>query len=708
MNVTRRMAGICRPRWLILGTAVFLAIHRLPCEGQQAWVSSNKALLVGIEKYTKASPLQFVGNDLEQLATALDDRGGFDVSTVVDSARGSVGATPGASERDALQQRIESWLQGIRAKETALLYFSGHGFRDTNGKLYLAAIDCDPRDPIPGGIPVQWLRKKLENCPAKSKLLILDACHAGSAKGDEPVPLAKAINVEFRQMAGVTTLASCMGSEKSYLWSDKKQSLFTYFVAQGLRGHADANPQDDVVTVNELDTYVNDNVAKIAQSVLSATQTPTRIQGPNVTQHDVVNLKPGNLKGSLDDMAEQMDLLMRREKLPAVGVVPQFAYDKGQGLALGIDYGTLPSYLATELANRLGDKKQAEYRVVNPNAMGEILGERDVKPSEVGTSKTKGIAVEAAAEQVKLPAIISGTVVGRHKDKFQIKCQLLGTDWYDTIGSAGATAALNEQELAMMGVSFRVREDDRREQAPTVGSYVSVSAQLIGNVEPRLQQPEDVLASPRFPCGVEIRVKQGGRWQDRPLTFRDGRYDVELNTGDIYGIWLNNRSNQEVFARLLVDGLNTLPEKSQYKGVFVESAEQASHMVQAPPVSLAEARAWALYPKGEFPIKNADGETEIRSYAGVYSIRGFYASEGDRDPYNEFVVVDASQSVATQRGYTKHLGLITAAFYEAADKRSRGGGSGYGRRYDDQLQRYQGKNTPGNLLGVIHIRYGEQ
>ena len=33
-----------------------------------------------------------------------------------------------------------------------LVYFSGHGFKDKDGKLYLAPIDCDPADPPATGV----------------------------------------------------------------------------------------------------------------------------------------------------------------------------------------------------------------------------------------------------------------------------------------------------------------------------------------------------------------------------------------------------------------------------------------------------------------------------------------------------------------------------------------------------------------------------
>ena len=37
----------------------------------------------------------------------------------------------------------------------------------------------------------------------------------------------------------MATLASSTGDEKSQIWDDKEQSLYSYWLNQGLKGHAD-------------------------------------------------------------------------------------------------------------------------------------------------------------------------------------------------------------------------------------------------------------------------------------------------------------------------------------------------------------------------------------------------------------------------------------------------------------------------------------
>ena len=85
--------------------------------------------------------------------------------------------------KENIQRELPGWLKQAGPADQVLVFFSGHGFRDSQGQLYLAGLDCDPRDPAAGGVPVAWLRDQLAACPAKVKLLIIDACHAGSEKG---------------------------------------------------------------------------------------------------------------------------------------------------------------------------------------------------------------------------------------------------------------------------------------------------------------------------------------------------------------------------------------------------------------------------------------------------------------------------------------------------------------------------------------------
>lgn len=665
---------------LILAVSTNPASAGEPVEG--------RALVIGIQQYTTASRLPGVANDVRVLADTLEERGGYSVQTVVDSAKGDSSAMFGnQSERDSLQKAIGDWLAERKQDESALLYFSGHGFRDEEERLYLAAVDCDPKDPKPGGIPIAWLREQLVKCPAGAKLLILDACHAGNARSVEAKNLAtaKQLGEFFEKTEGLVTLASCTGEQQSYMWPKKKQSIFTYWLAQGLCGHADREPLGEI-TLNELDDYVTRKVARTAKTLHSLDQTPTRLQGPDVTQSEVMRLRPGSLKQSLDDMAEQMDVLIRLNNLQRVGIVPQFASGP-TGDVLSDEFGNLARYCPVELGNRLASKGEGDYTVMSTNAVRELLQSKGIVPKDLGTSKCRGIQIEGRS----LTTLVAGQVSSLKSGVISLRCQLLDLTNGDIYGIAGGMAAVCGSETAMQGVSGPAE--------PVVTADDDGGA----TIPPELEQVEidssagHPLRDPSFPYRARIKVKQAnGKMQERSGTFRGNDCFVTFRRGEIFHVYMANRSDTPVFARVLVDGLNTLPEKSQTKGIDVEPVV-VDQWQQAQPVNLAEARAWGPLDPGK-----------------EYAIKGFYLKTGANAVLDEFKLVDATQSLAAEAGYSTQLGLITVAFYELKKKPpppppgSRDVlGIGRGARYRTQTETYRGDHVPGRLLAVVHIRYGE-
>ena len=119
-----------------------------------------------------------------------------------------------------------------------------------------------------------------------------------------------------------------------------------------------------------------------------------------------------------------------------------------------------------------------------------------------------------------------------------------------------------------------------------------------------------------------------------------------------------------VCMRLLVDGLNTLPEKeADPREVATGAADPprppaptpaAAHakairtLAVARRVSLGEARHYILDPKR----------------SKVYAVRGFATETGKDGGYLTFKVVEASKALAVRQQFTDQIGLITVALFE--------------------------------------------
>jgi trehalose synthase len=68
--------------------------------------------------------------------------------------------------------------------EFLFVYFSCHGRRTPNGRLYLAMIDTDPNRLPPTALPSDFLAEQFDSCRAHQVVLVLDCCHAGAFTAD--------------------------------------------------------------------------------------------------------------------------------------------------------------------------------------------------------------------------------------------------------------------------------------------------------------------------------------------------------------------------------------------------------------------------------------------------------------------------------------------------------------------------------------------
>ena len=638
------------------------------------------ALLIGVEKYHRAPPLRFTVNDVQQIGLTLRQRGDYKTENIlelIDSA-----TNPRYQPlRSSLLAEVPAFLAKPGTEDVVLVYFSGHGFRDKEGRLYLAPMDCDPDNPAPTGVTVEWFRQQLASCKAKTKILLLDACHAGSEKGDDKdgSVAAKDLGVPFRDVEGVITLASSSSEEKSQIWFEKEQSLFSYWLNQGLKGHADLDG-DGSVSIDELYGYVYRNVTESAKARFSRPQTPVRIvrsgtQGVPV----VVRLMPQGLKQVLDDISEQLAWTLEERKLAKIGVL-EFTNDTKLGELLGADFGLLGRYCAEEVERRLISVGQTKFGVVDRRRLQAALKSQGFGLSDLGSQDSLKRLSQGAGG---MPVLALGTLRNRAGRVLSLQCKLVQTEQDEVLGAVSGMAMLNESEWAMLGRSAQVRPEDRRPETPVGGGPVRpISVQVIDRLDRRSQEAHPLL-DPQFPLRVKIMVRDDSSTgvSERKGVFRGNDLFVPLRKDEVYEIWIENLTGRLVLMRLLVDGLNTLPETELTKGVQVETV--------ASRVNLSDARPWHLDPQS----------------ATLYAVRGFVTETGQAGKLREFRVVDAQDSLAARQQFTGQIGLITAAFYSPAGG-SRAIGTGLGAERQEEIGKAD-RVKVGNLIAVVNIRYVE-
>jgi len=632
------------------------------------------ALLIGVEDYQNLPKLRYTSNDAIALRTVLAERGGVPYYNT--NILGGQWANP---TRENITNAVSGMLRSCPQDSEVLVFFSGHGYRAPDGVMYLCPSDIDPERPAETGIPVAWLREELAACKARFKLLILDACHAGSEKGEDAEgPTAKDLGEPFRDVSGVVTLASSTADEKSLLWEEKQQSLFSYWLTQGLKGHADENG-DSIVDIDELNKYVHRNVTHIAQSRFQRSQTPIRIirSGAPPGAPAVIELRPLRLDDVLSDVADQLAWAIDDRKLDKVAVM-EFSVDTPSGELLRVDFGLLGKLCATKLEQRLTRMSYDRYAVVDPRRLIKSLEELDFKVGDLSS----GTRLTDLTQKVgTIPIMALGVLRNRTGRAVTMQCRLVDPQTGDMAASTGGLALLTESEWAMLGKSVHRKE----RYAPLPDSPDDVIPDGVDELDDLSNGPHP-LRDPKFPFPVRILV--GGK--ERKGVFHGNDYYVPVRQGEVYSVQVESKLRKEpVVLRLLVDGLNTLPEK-------VEAVKGVETYEVAPRVSLENARHWVLDPK--------------KNRAGRWTIKGFVTETGSQGKLREFKIVEKQDSVAAQQNFTDQIGLITAAFYMPLAE-PRGGialgaapGTGFGEERIERLDEVANVK-PGRLRSVVHIHY---
>lgn len=215
------------------------------------------ALLVATYAYQDEGLRQLTApaHDAEALADVLSDPdiAGFEVTTLVNEPHHRVGEVLG------------EFFRARRHDDLTLLYFTGHGLKDDEGRLHLAAANTRLSNLMFTSLPAEQIDQTMSGCMSRQQVLILDCCYSGAfpagrlAKGDAKVDTLKEFQGRGRTVLTASDAAQ-LAFEGDRLHGSAPRSVFTKHLVQGLRdGSADLDGDGDI-TVDELYRYVHDQV----------------------------------------------------------------------------------------------------------------------------------------------------------------------------------------------------------------------------------------------------------------------------------------------------------------------------------------------------------------------------------------------------------------------------------------------------------------
>lgn len=230
--------------------------------------ATGHAIVIGVANYRNVSGLpEAVLNDARDVAAVLKSNAycGYDARNVHLLLDG-----------DATLERIREVLALVaetsEPDDTVVIFFSGHGTclgDPADPESALLSVECDAQKLGTTSLSEAEFSSALQRFVARRLLVFIDACHsggAGSFKGRQEGELPglgyseKSLG-RLAQGTGRVLIASSRASEKSLVFSNARNSVFTSHLLDALRGQARTGG-DGVIRVFEIFNHVSEMVRR--------------------------------------------------------------------------------------------------------------------------------------------------------------------------------------------------------------------------------------------------------------------------------------------------------------------------------------------------------------------------------------------------------------------------------------------------------------
>jgi hypothetical protein len=216
------------------------------------------ALVIGNSHYADPAlaRLKAPEADVHALAGVLRDPliGGFDdVHELIDEPEYSI------------RRAIAAFFADKAPSDLLLLYASGHGVLDDQGRLYLATHDTQRNLLNATAIPTSFITDGMDTCRSKRQVLILDCCHSGAFARGAKGELTAITQATFEGNGFGRVVLTASDSTQYALEGDQvdqrvRLSLFTNYLLEGLTtGEADRGG-DGWVDVDEWYDYAYEKI----------------------------------------------------------------------------------------------------------------------------------------------------------------------------------------------------------------------------------------------------------------------------------------------------------------------------------------------------------------------------------------------------------------------------------------------------------------
>jgi len=216
-------------------------------------------IAIGVSQYRDASlSLRFAATDARAIHALLTAQAGKRYHKVESRLLADGATVPTAANiRAALQLFNQS-----TPDDTVVLFLSGHGDNSSGRDYYFLSHDAQEQDSQDSNwnpkTVIKWreLQNVLENTIARQRVLLVDTCYSGAAFNPRLINDATAKSIVVLS----ATDGKTVGQEQEKLG----HGIFTYALLKGLQGKADLLGDDKIITIKELDTYLEFAIPQVS------------------------------------------------------------------------------------------------------------------------------------------------------------------------------------------------------------------------------------------------------------------------------------------------------------------------------------------------------------------------------------------------------------------------------------------------------------
>ncbi len=185
------------------------------------------------------------------------------------------------ADRGGILAAIRKYLiENVHKDSLAILYYSGHGdagtagTRDANVEYYLVPMDARSDNLVDTAISLDAFQRRWDEIDAGLKVFIADSCNSGGFVSIKGITV-KGVSRMAEGQRGTVVFAASQPGEKALGAADKRRSLFTQVLLDGLGGKADlpVGYGDGSLTIGELKLWLEQHVPARARK-MGASQTP--------------------------------------------------------------------------------------------------------------------------------------------------------------------------------------------------------------------------------------------------------------------------------------------------------------------------------------------------------------------------------------------------------------------------------------------------